>query len=72
MELTEDIITAEPLVGGKIEAELIDNLRTALSVLPWESVTITIITDDKAKIKMRRQRRSNHGRRRNNHGESRA
>ena len=37
-------------------AELIDNLRAALSVLPWESVTITIITDDKTKIKMSKTR----------------
>lgn len=56
MEPTDDIITAEPLVGGEIAAELIDNLRAALSVLPWESVTITIITDDKTKIKMSKTR----------------
>lgn len=56
MELTDDIITAEPLVGGDMAAELIDNLRAALSVLPWESVTITIITDDKTKIKMSKTR----------------
>lgn len=37
-------------------AELIDNLRAALSVLPWENVTITIITDDKTKIKMTKTR----------------
>ena len=56
MELTDDIITAEPLVGGEMAAELIDNLRAALSVLPWESVTIMIITDDKTKIKMTKTR----------------
>lgn len=53
---TDDIITAEPLVGGDMAAELIDNLRAALSVLPWQSVTIMIITDDKTKIKMTKTR----------------
>ena len=56
MELTDDIITAEPLVGGEMAAELIDNLRATLSALPWESVTITITTDDKTKIKMSKTR----------------
>lgn len=42
--------------GGEMAAELIDNLRAALSVLPWESVTIMIITDDKTKIKMTKTR----------------
>lgn len=56
METADDIITAEPLVGGDMAAELIDNLRAALSVLPWENVTITIITDDKTKIKMTKTR----------------
>lgn len=56
METADDIITAEPLVGGDMAAELIDNLRAALSALPWESVTITIITDDKTKIKMSKTR----------------
>lgn len=51
---TDDIITAEPLVGGEAAAELIDNLRAALSALAWESVTI--ITDDKTKIKMTKTR----------------
>lgn len=69
---TDDIITAEPLVGGDMAAELIDNLREALSGLPWESVTITIILDNKTKIKMSKTRRSNNGRRRNEHGKSRA
>lgn len=53
---TDDIITAEPLVGGEAAGELIDNLRAALSALPWESVTIMITTDDKTKIKMTKTR----------------
>ena len=56
METADDIITAEPLVGGEAEGELIDNLRATLSALSWESVTITIITDDKTKIKMSKTR----------------
>lgn len=57
MKSADDIITAEPLVGGEIAAELIDNLRAALSVLPWQSVKIMIITDDKTKIKMTKIRK---------------
>lgn len=58
MEPTDDRASGtEPLVGGEIAAELIDNLRAALSVLPWQSVKIMIITDDKAKIKMTKIRK---------------